>query len=424
MGWQLERIFPGRPIRVDVRADGGLCLEQAVLCLLDLERRPDAMIVFAGHNEFQTRFGWSRNVSHYVEEGVKSPLVLLDRARAISSACKLILTALDLHYGEARPPARVTRELVDHPVCSPNEYAFLRDDFRIRLDALTEYCTGIGCLPILIMPGSNDGSFEPNRSVLAGSVPADLRAAFAREFQAARAAESIDAEASISAYRRLVDQHPEFAEAHYRLGGLLAASGAWDESTRHFVLARDLDGLPLRCPSDFLEAYRTVARRHGAMLIDGPEVLSRVSPHGVLDDHLFHDGQHVNLIGTIALANDILVQLKKRRALGWPESTPAPRIEIETCARHFGLDSKKWATICDRTSDFYVRTAFVRFDPSSRLRIADQYHQASLDFAAGRPLRNSSLPTLAMAVSLLRPVPQPAATTSALDSPQLDRASR
>lgn len=168
------------------------------------------------------------------------------------------------------------------------------------------------------------------------------------------AAESIDAEASISAYRRLVDQHPEFAEAHYRLGGLLAASGAWDESTRHFVLARDLDGLPLRCPSDFLEAYRTVARRHGAILIDGPEVLSRVSPHGVLDDHLFHDGQHVNLIGTIALANDILVQLKKRRALGWPESTPAPRIEIETCAVHFGLDSKKWATICDRTSDFYA----------------------------------------------------------------------
>ena len=134
------------------------------------------MIVFAGHNEFQARFGWSRNVSHYVEEGANSPLAVLDRVRSLSAACKLILTTMDLYYGEAAPDPRITRKLVDHPVCSASEHGFLRDDFQLRLDALAEYCTRIGCLPILIMPGSNDGSFEPSRSILAGSVPAEERA--------------------------------------------------------------------------------------------------------------------------------------------------------------------------------------------------------------------------------------------------------
>ena len=402
VGWQLEQVFPGREVQVEVRADGGLCLEQAVLRLRNLDRRPDAMIVFAGHNEFQARFGWSRNVSHYIDDGATSPVAILDRARAISWACKLILATLDVWYGETPPSPRSTRELVDNPVCSPKEYAFLREDFQVRLDALTGYCAEIRCLPVLIMPASNDGSFDPNRSVLAESMPADLRAAFAREFEAARAAESVDSAASIIAYRRLVEEHPEFAEVHYRLGRLLAASGAWNAANRHFVLARDLDGLPLRCPTDFREAYRITARRHGAVLIDGHEVLSRVSPHGVLDDHLFHDAHHVNLVGTVALANDILVQLAQRRAFGWPGSTPAPRIEPEACARHFGLDAQKWATVCERSRDFYERTAFVRSDPAPRLRVTEQYRQATLDFAAGRPLRDTSHGSIAMADSLLK----------------------
>ena len=174
VGWQLERVFPGRRIRVELRAAGGLRLEQAVRLLSDLQRRPDAIIVFAGHNEFQGRYGWSRNVCHYVEEGPESPLALLGWAVA-SATTWMILTTIDLYYGEAAPPRRVTRELVDHPTCTPREYAVIRDDFQLRLDKLTEYCMRIGSLPILIVPGSNDGSFDPSRSVLAGSTPTEAR---------------------------------------------------------------------------------------------------------------------------------------------------------------------------------------------------------------------------------------------------------
>src|SRR5262249_39871765 len=160
---------------------------------------------------------WSRNVRHYNEEGPKHPLALLELARSISSTAALILKTLDNYYGETPPPPGVSRELVDHPICTAEEYAATRQDFERRLDALVAHGGAIKALPILIIPGSNDGSFEPNRSVLAGSTGAQDRAAFARVLRVVRAGEASDSAASIAGYQELATEHPEFAETHFRL---------------------------------------------------------------------------------------------------------------------------------------------------------------------------------------------------------------
>jgi tetratricopeptide (TPR) repeat protein len=400
VGWQLERVFPGRKIDVDVRAEGGLCFEQAVLLLTDLKRRPDAIIVFSGQNEFITRFHWERNVSHYLDEGPESPSVLLERARSSSSTLKLIVDTLDRLRVSAPPPPRITRELIDHPSFGPHEFAFLLDDFHRRLDALTAYCNQIGALPILIVPGSNDGAYEPSRSVLAPSTPVSERAEFAREFQTVRAAESDDVTRAIARYRRLVERHPEFAESHYRLARLLVKTGDWEEAERHFVFARELDSLVLRCPNDFRAAIRTVAQHHHALLIDGPAVLASRSPHGIVDDHLFHDAQHANLEGYVALAQETLEQFARRQSFGWPESMPVPRIDLKECADHYALDAAKWSQICERSSYFYGVTAYVRFDPSERLEVARRYEEAAQELAAGRPLPRRGLKSLDMPIPI------------------------
>ena len=297
-------------------------------------------------------------------------------------------------------PIDSTRAFVDHPAHSPEEYRFLCDDFSMRLDAFADYCEEIRALPVLIIPGSNDGSFEPNRSVLDGSTRAYARSTFEQDFQAVRAAEATEPEASIAGFRRLAKQHPEFAETHYRLARLLAVAGKWDEARDHFVLARDLDGFLLRCPSTLHEAYRKVVRRHGALLVDSPRVLVRVAPHGILDDFLYHDAQHPNLRGIVALANDALAQLKERKAFNWPESIPAPCVDINECAQHFNLDARKWSEICRRSASFYFRTSTVRFDPSDRKRVYEEYEQAAAAIGAGRPPLESANPNIALAARL------------------------
>ena len=160
------------------------------------------------------------------------------------------------------------------------------------------------------MPGSNDGAYDPSRSVLTWNTPIEARAEFATEFRAARSTEVADPKKAIASYRRLIAQHPEFSESHYRLGKLLAGTGEWSEAAQEFVVARDLDALPVRCQSDFQAIIRSVARQYGSMLVDAPSILAQVSPHGILDDYIFHDAHHMNLPGTIAVVHDILEQLR------------------------------------------------------------------------------------------------------------------
>ena len=336
VGWKLQSIVPDRTFDLDIRARGGFCLEQALLPLSGLEYKPDAIVLFSGHNEFHARYGWSRNVAYYAGEGPESLLGLQDLMRSVTGTTHVIFKNLDRFYGEAPPPPGVNRELVDHPCFTQREYRYLLEEFRRRLDSLGAYCKRIGALPIWIVPGSNDGAYEPTRSVLASDASLAERADFAAEFRAARSMEAINQEKAISKYRRLIAVHPEFAESHYRVAKLLAGAGEWRDAEKEFVLARDEDALPVRCQSDFREVFHSMARRYGAMVVDAPSILAKVSPHGILDDYLYHDAHHMNLVGTIAVARDMLGQLKARHAFGWPDSTAVPDTEL----LEFALTSK------------------------------------------------------------------------------------
>ena len=178
--------------------------------------------------------------------------------------------------------------------------------------------------------------------------------------------------------------HPEFAEAHYRLARLLEQVGSWDLARAHFIAAREADAMPLRCPEPFRDAYRAVARRHpGVMLIDGPAVLATKSPHGIVDDHFFHDAQHPNLRGYAALAQEILNQLGTRRAFGWPAATPVPLVDIEACSRHFQIDAARWEKICSRGATFFHATAYIRYEPKFRNERSAAYERSAAAIRAG-----------------------------------------
>ncbi len=120
----------------------------------------------------------------------------------------------------------------------------------------------------------------------------------------------------------MIERQPEFAEIHFRLARLLEQAGALQEAYREYILARDLDGHPTRCPTAFQDVYRSLAPRYGAILVDGQAVFHARHPHGLLDDYLFNDGMHPSLEGQVALAEAVLAGLKEHHALGWPASCP------------------------------------------------------------------------------------------------------
>jgi lysophospholipase L1-like esterase len=320
----LRRAIPGRTFRVENQARPGTRLEQMHQRLAKLTHRPDAIIIYAGHNEFYARHAWTHEVSAYYldDQSLLAPVLFRKIAGRFSRLVRLI-DAIDREQ-VAAPPPRIVRRLIDAPSHTSQEHAELLADFRNRMEAIVSYCRQIGALPILILPPGNDADFEPNRSILPPECPRAEREAFAHAFEEARAREEADPAGSIAAYRVLIERQPGFAESHFRLARLLEARGRYEEAYLHYIEARDIDGHPLRCLSSFQNVYREMASKFKAILIDGQAVFHSRHPHGMLDDYLFNDGFHPSLKGMSRWPRPFSPRSRLGGPLAGPKLHPLP----------------------------------------------------------------------------------------------------
>jgi hypothetical protein len=231
--------------------------------------------------------------------------------------------------------------------------------------------------------------------VLADAVPPAERTRVTRAFEAARAREPDDPARALAEYQAILDRHSGFAEAHFRVARLQERLGRDAEANAHYIAARDCDAYPVRCPSPFQEAYRAVARRHPStcILIDGPAVLRRICPRGILDDHAFHDAHHPTLAGHVALAQAIIDALHARGALGW-RGGATPTIDPAEVAAHFGIDAEKWVIVCARSATHYRDFSWARFDRSERLAKQRRYEEAGRAIGRGVPPEETEIPGL------------------------------
>jgi lysophospholipase L1-like esterase len=390
---KLEDVLPGRRIEVEMLAFLGDSLEQQHLKLAGIKRRPDAVIIYSGHNEFAARFEENRDYSLAEEPGSR---LLRDAQRLSlhSPFCRLVHELVSKNRLDRPPLLDGRHQLVDPPLCSPAEESEILADFAARLEAIVSYCDRIGALPILISPPANEADYEPGRSTVGPGVSILEREQLARVFAEARRVETTEPGTSERIYRAILDRHPSFAEAHYRLGHLLLRDLKLDEARIHFSEALENDGLPIRCKRPFREAYAEVAARHrGCLLIDGRAELMAAIPDGLLDDHVIEDTHHPNLKGYAALAGAVLRELRKTVLLRGARDIRLPLDPAECCAR-MGLDAKELAIACERTSVHLSRVSGYRYDPSERLEKSRKFAAAARKLRTGTSPRDLGLPGL------------------------------
>ncbi len=405
VAWKLGEAIPDRRFTLECLAQPGISLEQVHKSLENLQRRPDLVILYSGHNEFAMRYPWARDTVYYHDTipppSLAAPVV--DEVESGSSVCRLIDQTLNRHL-LARPPERkASRGLVDVPVYYAAEYAERLRDFRDRLEAITTYCEQLGAKVVLVIPPENDADFEPSRSFLPAETPRAAREVFAREVEAARLLERKDPVAARAAYQQLVERQPGFAETHYRLARLEERAGHPEEANRHYIAARDHDGLPVRCLSEFQDVYREVAARHrDAILIDSPAILRRESPRGVAGDNFFNDAVHPSLIGYTMLSRAILRALHARHAFNWPEGAAPPDLTPAEVAVHYQMDPARWAEVCGDAIWYYDAGATVRFDPSERHAKAARYRQAQNQLRNGDDPEKLQVPGIGTTLKAVR----------------------
>ncbi len=185
VAWQLGRAIPGKQFRVEMLAQPGDTLDGQYRKLAVLGRRPDALIVYCGHNEIAATIPWWRRVDHYHDDHDSLLWGIEELAGRVSPVCDLIRETAE-KYRASEPPAQgVPQPLVDAPAYTQAEFSACLADFRRHLEEIAAYADRIGALTILVVPPSNGADFDPNRSCLPAETPRALRAAFEREFLAA-----------------------------------------------------------------------------------------------------------------------------------------------------------------------------------------------------------------------------------------------
>ena len=402
VAWRIEQTAPGVKVRLHDLATGGANLRDMHQKLAHLKRKPDIVIIYSGHNEYQSRYEWSR--AAYPIEGL-SPIELISSRRALaglayriglrSPLCRLIYGIKSKTLLDRPPPPASRRGLIDVPPCAPSESDKILVDFRRRLEAITAYCKSIGATPILISPSGNDAGFEPNRSAPHVYHPDEqMSNLIERDYQTARRSEKSKPRDSLDYYMMIRGIQPECAEALFRSARVLRTLGRGDESRRCFIRARDGDAFPLRASTSFQQMYRLVANDHDATLIDSQKLFEAMTDDGILDDRLFIDAQHPVLAAHVALAEAVLAAPALRRVIGL-ETTPPERLDVREVAEHFGVVGRDaWFRVAMRAGLFYEKTAEIRFDPSERRTKAARFLAAARAVAAGTPAESLAIPGL------------------------------
>jgi lysophospholipase L1-like esterase len=418
LSWKLDEVIPGRPVLPLVLAYPGSTLEGQHKLLDELTRRPEIMVIYCGQAEIANRVPTTVDIPYYLDEHLPGTAqTLLTWLERSSAACGLLHDAQD-HCRTGIPDVPEThRRLIDTRAYTLTEYTTVVLDLQRRLEKIVSYAEAIGALPILVAPASNDARLEPNRSFLPADTPRAVREAFERDFLEARRMERIDPKAAIERYRALLARQPRFAESHFRLAQLLEGKCQWESAYRHYVAARDLDGLPTRALTAFQNAYREVAARHDCIFIDLQSYFHQIGPFGMLDDDLFQDGMHLSMRGHIALAQAILTALHARRAFDWPKDSAVPFIDPTECCEHFDVHAGAWRYVCVWGIMFADIAARWRFDSSERKQKGNLYAKGVGRIDAGEAPESLGLPNIglpapipveASALAVARPVPDPA----------------
>ena len=306
---RLQREHPGRVIEVIPVAMSAInSWSLADFSVEVLEHGPDAILVYAGHNEYlgilgvgSAFRGGSPRLTRLVMEA--------QRIRVVALAFRLGAAFRPADAAGATEPATLMARVAAErriPLGSPLYRAGV-EQFSGNLGRLLGTYRRRGVPVFIATLASNDRDQAPFMPVPPpGVADPEWRARFGAAMALLDAGELV---AAAAAAGRMLDEAPGSGEGHFLRGRILLAESHDAQARLAFEDARDRDALRFRAPGEFNAVIRAAAARHGATVVDVQGALANASPHGIIGDELMLEHLHPNAAGYVLLAERFHVAL-------------------------------------------------------------------------------------------------------------------
>lgn len=320
---RLQRTFPARRIEVVTTAMSAV----TSYTLLDfsgeiLEQRPDAVVIYAGHNEYVGILGVGSGFS----VGRRRPIVLAFLWLKDLKTFQLGQRAL-APLRPKRAPRDRRRNLMativaekEIPYGSPL-YRRGLEQYRGNLRALLRRYRRAGVPVFIGTVVSNERDQPP---FISGHGPGVDVAAWRRHVDAGRRALAAgDPAAALAAFDAAVAVDDAHAEGHFRRGQALEELGRYRAARQAYLAAKDRDALRFRAPEAINAILREAAAEQGAHVVEVQQAFVRTARHGIVGHDLMLEHLHPNLDGYFVMADAFYEALRENGMIG-PWEAPIP----------------------------------------------------------------------------------------------------
>lgn len=315
LGQRLQDYFPDR--RLEIINLGMPAINS--FSLLDyadeiLAQQPDALVIYAGHNEFYGALGAGSTESLGASRGfinfylklqrLKIMLLLRDGVEKVKGLFAAAISA---------PPESNTlmEQMVSDDAIPFGSATYHRahEFFRANLAELITKAQQKKVRVLLSELVSNVREQEPFVSLYA---PATDRAVYQKALASAAALEkAAQYQIALARYDSLLHIDAQPAIAHFRRGRVLEALNEYGAARDAYKRARDLDGLRFRASSDLNKTLHELAQTHNVPLVPMEQAFEHDSPHGLIGNNLMLEHLHPNLRGYFLMGRTLAASMQQ-----------------------------------------------------------------------------------------------------------------
>ena len=317
---RLIQTFPDRHIEV-VNTSMAAVNSYTLLDLVDeiLAHAPNAVLIYAGHNEYYGALGVGSTESLGRSPWLIRTYLAVDDLRIVQALRRGLAWLTGLVSSSApgeRPSGTLMEQMIGDqriPYGSADYRHGLRQ-FESNLSRILRRYREHGIPVFVATIASNEldhapfgAGFSPDADTLAWKSAYNAATEASRYGDLSAALEYLDEAISTDSLNAL---------AYYLKGRMLAEAGRFADARTALVAAKDRDELRFRAAEDVNTVIRDVVDAEDAHLVDVRGALSAASPNGIIGETLMTEHLHPNVDGYFEIADAFYEALRERGLIG------------------------------------------------------------------------------------------------------------